>query len=35
MKLYEHQEKGLEAVKDLDHVAFYWDMGLGKTYAGS
>lgn len=35
MKLYEHQEQGLEAVKDLDHVAFYWDMGLGKTYAGS
>lgn len=35
MKLYEHQSKGLEAVKDLDHVAFYWDMGLGKTYAGS
>ena len=35
MKLYEHQKEGLEAVKDLDHVAFYWDMGLGKTYAGS
>lgn len=35
MKLYEHQSKGLEAVKDLDHVAFYWDMGLGKTFAGS
>lgn len=35
MQLYEHQEKGLEAVKDLNHVAFYWDMGLGKTFAGS
>ena len=35
MKLYEHQKAGLEAVKDLDHVAFYWDMGLGKTFAGS
>ena len=35
MKLYEHQQKGLEVVKDLDHVAFYWDMGLGKTFAGS
>lgn len=35
MKLYEHQKEGLEAVKDLDHVAFYWDMGLGKTFAGS
>lgn len=35
MKLYEHQQKGLEAVKNLNHVAFYWDMGLGKTFAGS
>ena len=35
MKLFEHQTKGLAAVKDQDHVAFYWDMGLGKTYAGS
>ena len=35
MKLYQHQEAGLEAVKDLDHVAFYWDMGLGKTHEGS
>lgn len=22
-------------MKDLNHVAFFWDMGLGKTYAGS
>ena len=35
MKLYKHQTQGLEAVKDRDHVAFYWDMGLGKTFAGS
>lgn len=35
MKLYQHQIDGLEAAQDLDHVAFYWDMGLGKTYAGS
>lgn len=35
MKLYDHQTKGLEAAKDFNHVAFYWDMGLGKTYAGS
>ncbi len=35
MNLYPHQSEGLEAVKDLDHVAFYWDMGLGKTFAGS
>lgn len=35
MKLYPHQSDGLKAVQDLDHVAFYWDMGLGKTFAGS
>lgn len=35
MKLYDHQVKGLEAVKNLTHVAFYWDMGLGKTFVGS
>ena len=35
MQLYEHQKQGLEAVMDRDHVAFYWDMGLGKTFAGS
>ena len=35
MKLYEHQKQGLKAVQDLNHVAFYWDMGLGKTFAGS
>ena len=35
MKLYEHQKQGLKAAKDLNHVAFYWDMGLGKTFAGS
>lgn len=35
MQLYQHQIDGLEAAQDLDHVAFYWDMGLGKTFAGS
>ena len=35
MKLYQHQIDGLTAAQDLNHVAFYWDMGLGKTYAGS
>lgn len=35
MKLYEHQKQGLKAAQDLNHVAFYWDMGLGKTFAGS
>lgn len=35
MKLYDHQVKGLELFKDLNHVAYYWDMGLGKTHEGS
>lgn len=35
VNLYEHQEKGLEAAAGLNRVAFYWDMGLGKTFAGS
>ncbi|WP_458397862.1 SNF2-related protein [Anaerotignum sp.] len=35
MNLYEHQKSGLEATKDLNHVAYYWDMGLGKTFVGS
>lgn len=34
-KLYKHQIEGLEKTKDLNHVAYYWDMGLGKTYEGS
>lgn len=35
MKLYDFQQKGLEEVKDKNKVAFYWDMGLGKTFMGS
>ena len=35
MKLYQHQIEGLKATKDMNHVAYYWDMGLGKTFAGS
>lgn len=35
MNLYQHQIDGLAAAKGLNHVAFYWDMGLGKTFAGS
>ena len=35
MILYQHQRDALEAVKDLNRVAFYHDMGLGKTYTGS
>lgn len=34
-KLYQHQIDGLEATKGKNHVAYYWDMGLGKTYEGS
>lgn len=33
--LYPHQKEGLKQAENLDHVAFYWDMGLGKTFAGA
>lgn len=35
MKLYEHQEQALEATKGRERVAYYLDMGLGKTYVGA
>lgn len=35
MKLFPHQEEGLKQTEGLDHVAYYWDMGLGKTYVGA
>ena len=35
MKLYKHQADELEATKDLNKVAYYHDMGLGKTYTGA
>lgn len=35
MKLYKHQEEALERTKDFNRVAFYHDMGLGKTFTGS
>ena len=35
MKLYQHQIDGLEQSKNQNHVAYYWDMGLGKTFVGS
>ena len=35
MKLYLHQIEALEQTKNLTHVAYYYDMGLGKTYIGS
>ena len=35
MNLYKHQSEALEATKGKTHVAYYHDMGLGKTYTGS
>lgn len=35
MRLYQHQIEGLKATEGMNHVAYYWDMGLGKTFAGS
>lgn len=35
MQLYEHQAAALEATKDLNRVAYYHDMGLGKTFTGA
>ena len=35
MKLYPHQIVALQATKDKNHVAYYHDMGLGKTFTGS
>lgn len=34
-KLYQHQIDGLTKTKGMNHVAYYWDMGLGKTFEGS
>ena len=35
MRLFEHQVKALEETKELNRVAYYHDMGLGKTYTGA
>lgn len=35
MKLYDFQIQGLENTKDLNRVAYYYDMGLGKTFVGA
>ena len=35
MKLYPHQEEVLNATKGMSQVAYYLDMGLGKTFVGS
>lgn len=35
MTLLQHQTEALNETKNLDHVAYYYDMGLGKTFIGS
>lgn len=35
MKLFPHQAEALEATKNQNRVAYYHDMGLGKTFTGA
>lgn len=35
IKLYKHQNEALDQTKELNRVAYYLDMGLGKTFVGS
>ena len=35
MELYEHQKKALKLTENFENVAYYLDMGLGKTFVGS
>lgn len=35
IKLYPHQQQALDDTKELNHVAYYHDMGLGKTFTGA
>ena len=35
IKLYQHQVEALEQCEDRNRVAFYHDMGLGKTFTGA
>ncbi len=35
MELFKHQKNALEQTKDLNRVAYYLDMGLGKTFVGA
>lgn len=35
MKLYSHQQEALEATEGKNRVAYYLDMGLGKTFVGA
>lgn len=34
MQLFPHQSKALDETKDFNRVAYYLDMGLGKTFVG-
>lgn len=35
MKLFKHQEYALEQTEQFNHVGYFLDMGLGKTFVGS
>lgn len=35
MKLYQHQQMALTETEEFNRVAYYLDMGLGKTFVGS
>ena len=35
MKLFKHQENALKLSDGLNRVAYYHDMGLGKTFTGA
>lgn len=35
IELYNHQKEALEITKNQTHVAYYHDMGLGKTFTGA
>ena len=35
MKLFKHQEEALDLTKNSNKVAYYLDMGLGKTFVGA
>lgn len=35
MQLYDYQQRALELTRGKDNAAYYYDMGLGKTFIGS
>lgn len=35
IQFFPHQERGLKDTEHLNKVAYYWDMGLGKTFIGA